>query len=76
MARKKLTLIFEVKREKMREEEVRGLIVQTLGYRNRRKRDAVHFLTFREHDIVVLNHDGKAENITGFPVGPEHNVVT
>ncbi len=30
---------------------------------------------YREHDILVINHDGTVENITGFPYGPEHNVV-
>jgi len=29
---------------------------------------------YREHDIVVLGDDG-ATNITGFPFGPEHNIV-
>ena len=29
---------------------------------------------YREHDILVITDDG-AENITGFPYGPEHNVV-
>ena len=29
---------------------------------------------YREHDIVVLGEDGP-ENITGFPYGPEHNIV-
>ena len=29
---------------------------------------------YREHDIVVIGEDG-AENITGFPYGPAHNVV-
>ncbi|QUJ77489.1 aminopeptidase P family protein [Sulfitobacter albidus] len=29
---------------------------------------------YREHDIVVLTEDG-AENITGFPYGPAHNVI-
>ena len=29
---------------------------------------------YREHDIVVITPDGP-ENITGFPYGPEHNVV-
>ena len=29
---------------------------------------------YREHDIVVIGKDGP-ENITGFPYGPEHNVV-
>ncbi|WP_370162679.1 M24 family metallopeptidase [Limimaricola soesokkakensis] len=29
---------------------------------------------YREHDILVIAEDG-AENITGFPFGPEHNVI-
>src|SRR6056297_2172341 len=29
---------------------------------------------YREHDILVIGEDG-AENITGFPFGPEHNIV-
>ena len=29
---------------------------------------------YREHDILVVGEEG-AENITGFPFGPEHNVV-
>lgn len=29
---------------------------------------------YREHDILVITEDG-AENITGFPFGPDHNVV-
>ncbi len=29
---------------------------------------------YREHDIVVLEEAG-SENITGFPYGPEHNIV-
>ena len=29
---------------------------------------------YREHDILVITEDGN-ENITGFPYGPEHNVV-
>ena len=29
---------------------------------------------YREHDILVVREDG-AENITGFPFGPEHNIV-
>lgn len=29
---------------------------------------------YREHDILVLTDNG-AENITGFPFGPEHNIV-
>lgn len=29
---------------------------------------------YREHDIVVLGHDGP-ENITGYPYGPAHNII-
>lgn len=29
---------------------------------------------YREHDILVIKKDG-AENITGFPYGPEHNII-
>ncbi len=29
---------------------------------------------YREHDILIISEDG-AENITGFPYGPEHNVI-
>ncbi|XP_066278731.1 creatinase-like isoform X1 [Branchiostoma lanceolatum] len=29
---------------------------------------------YREHDILVVTEDG-AENITGFPLGPEHNII-
>lgn len=29
---------------------------------------------YREHDILILTEDG-AENITGFPYGPAHNIV-
>ncbi len=29
---------------------------------------------YREHDILVVGEDG-AENITGFPFGPEHNII-
>ena len=29
---------------------------------------------YREHDIVVL-YGGTQENITGFPYGPEHNII-
>jgi len=29
---------------------------------------------YREHDILVLNEKG-AENITKFPIGPEHNII-
>ncbi len=30
---------------------------------------------YREHDIVVIT-EGGPENITGFPYGPEHNVIS
>ena len=30
---------------------------------------------YREHDILVVGEEG-AENITGFPYGPEANIVT
>ncbi len=30
---------------------------------------------YREHDILVVTEDG-AENITKFPFGPDHNVIT
>ena len=29
---------------------------------------------YREHDILVIAEDG-VENITGFPYGPEHNII-
>jgi len=29
---------------------------------------------YREHDILVLGEQG-AENITGFPYGPQHNII-
>jgi len=29
---------------------------------------------YREHDILVINKNG-AENITKFPLGPEHNII-
>ncbi len=29
---------------------------------------------YREHDILVVGENG-AENITGFPFGPEHNII-
>ncbi|MGI9483453.1 MAG: M24 family metallopeptidase [Hyphomicrobiales bacterium] len=29
---------------------------------------------YREHDILIVTEDG-AENITGFPFGPEHNII-
>ncbi len=31
---------------------------------------------YREHDILVIDHDGSVTNITGFPYGPEHNVIS
>ena len=30
---------------------------------------------YREHDILVVNEDGTVDNITKFPLGPEHNVI-
>ena len=30
---------------------------------------------YREHDILVVTEKG-AENITGFPYGPDHNIIT
>ncbi len=30
---------------------------------------------YREHDILVLHEDSSVENITGFPMGPEHNII-
>lgn len=30
---------------------------------------------YREHDILVVEEDG-ATNITGFPFGPEHNIIS
>ncbi|MEO0543635.1 MAG: aminopeptidase P family protein [Pseudomonadota bacterium] len=30
---------------------------------------------YREHDILVIEADGSARNITGFPYGPRHNIV-
>ncbi len=29
---------------------------------------------YREHDILIIGEDG-VENITGFPYGPEHNII-
>jgi creatinase len=29
---------------------------------------------YREHDILVMTDTG-SENITGFPFGPEHNIL-
>ncbi|XP_027213524.2 creatinase [Penaeus vannamei] len=30
---------------------------------------------YREHDVLVINLDGSVDDITGFPFGPEHNIV-
>lgn len=30
---------------------------------------------YREHDILVISEDNIVENITGFPFGPEYNVI-
>lgn len=30
---------------------------------------------YREHDILVINEDGSVDDITGFPFGPEHNII-
>jgi creatinase len=30
---------------------------------------------YREHDILIITEDGN-ENITGFPYGPEHNIIS
>ena len=30
---------------------------------------------YREHDILVIHRDGSVENITGFPYGPESNII-
>ena len=30
---------------------------------------------YREHDILVIHENGSVENITGFPMGPEHNII-
>ena len=29
---------------------------------------------YREHDILFITENGN-ENITGFPYGPEHNII-
>ncbi len=31
---------------------------------------------YREHDVLVINDDGSVDNITGFPYGPDHNIVS
>ena len=30
---------------------------------------------YREHDVLLIHQDGSVENLTKFPVGPEHNIV-
>ncbi len=30
---------------------------------------------YREHDILVVTEEG-AINLTGFPIGPEHNIIS
>ena len=30
---------------------------------------------YREHDVLVINDDGSVDNITGFPYGPEQNII-
>jgi creatinase len=30
---------------------------------------------YREHDILVIGEES-SENITGFPYGPEHNIIS
>jgi creatinase len=30
---------------------------------------------YREHNILVIRENGEVENVTGFPYGPEHNIV-
>jgi len=30
---------------------------------------------YREHDILVVGEDGVVENVTKFPLGPEHNII-
>ena len=29
---------------------------------------------YREHDVFIVTEDG-AENITKFPLGPDHNII-
>ena len=29
---------------------------------------------YREHDILIVTEDG-ADNITKFPLGPDHNII-
>ena len=29
---------------------------------------------YREHDILIVTESG-ADNVTGFPFGPQHNIV-
>ncbi len=30
---------------------------------------------YREHNILVIKENGEVEDITGFPYGPEHNII-
>ncbi|XP_068223024.1 creatinase-like [Palaemon carinicauda] len=30
---------------------------------------------YREHDVLVINDGGSVDNITGFLLGPEHNII-
>ena len=30
---------------------------------------------YREHDVLVIHDDETVENITGYPYGPDHNIV-
>merc|ERR1719495_769560 len=30
---------------------------------------------YREHDVLVINEDGTVDDITGYPFGPEHNII-
>ena len=30
---------------------------------------------YREHDILLIHQDGSVENLTKFPLGPEHNII-
>ncbi|XP_068222986.1 creatinase-like [Palaemon carinicauda] len=30
---------------------------------------------YREHDVLLINDDGSVDNLTGFPFGPEHNII-
>ena len=41
----------------------------------RRREQIIVYSFFREHDVLVIHHDGEVENVTKFPFGPEHNIV-